>query len=223
MIGLPTEEDEDVRGIVETGARALQRSGGEHVGKRAEVTVSVSTHVPKPHTPFQWCAHGRARRDRAQAGAAARRGARALRVDLKMHENHAVAHRGHVRARRSPAAPTCSSARAARGARFDGWDEQLRARAAGTRRFAETRRRRVAALPRHHPGDRAAAVGPHRRRPRGRLPAQEYRKALKDRLSPAVRQGRRHAAAPHEPRRRRGRRSASWSATTAASPATWTR
>src|SRR5689334_25436741 len=57
MVGLPTEEDDDVRGIVETGERMLrvgrQTSG---VGNKAEVTVSVSSHVPKPHTPFQWCA-----------------------------------------------------------------------------------------------------------------------------------------------------------------------
>src|SRR4030095_3256225 len=55
MIGLPTEEDEDVRGITVGGKKALD------VGKRVKrgrpkVTVSVSTHVPKPHTPFQWCA-----------------------------------------------------------------------------------------------------------------------------------------------------------------------
>ncbi|HPH66233.1 MAG TPA: TIGR03960 family B12-binding radical SAM protein [Kofleriaceae bacterium] len=55
MIGLPTEEDEDVAGVVATGARML-RVGRQYVGKRAEVTVSVSSHVPKPHTPFQWCA-----------------------------------------------------------------------------------------------------------------------------------------------------------------------
>ena len=55
MIGLPTEQDDDVRGIVETGQRML-RIGRGHVGRKAEVTVSVSSHVPKPHTPFQWCA-----------------------------------------------------------------------------------------------------------------------------------------------------------------------
>jgi radical SAM family uncharacterized protein/radical SAM-linked protein len=55
MIGLPTEEDDDVRGIAETGARML-RIGRGSVGGKAEVTVSVSSHVPKPHTPFQWCA-----------------------------------------------------------------------------------------------------------------------------------------------------------------------
>src|SRR5437763_11368584 len=55
MIGLPTEEDEDVRGIVATGARALA-VGKQLAGRAARVTCSVSTHVPKPHTPFQWCA-----------------------------------------------------------------------------------------------------------------------------------------------------------------------
>ena len=44
-----------LRGIVETGQRML-KVGREHVGGRAEVTVSVSSHVPKPHTPLQWCA-----------------------------------------------------------------------------------------------------------------------------------------------------------------------
>lgn len=55
MIGLPTETDEDVLGIVHVGKNAL--SVGRRLAKgRARVTVSVSTHVPKPHTPFQWCA-----------------------------------------------------------------------------------------------------------------------------------------------------------------------
>jgi radical SAM family uncharacterized protein/radical SAM-linked protein len=54
MIGLPTEEDEDVLGIASVGTNALKV--GKRVGGRPKVTVSVSTHVPKPHTPFQWCA-----------------------------------------------------------------------------------------------------------------------------------------------------------------------
>ncbi len=55
MIGLPTEEDSDVRGIVETGVRMLE-IGRRGVGGNAQITVSVSSHVPKPHTPFQWAA-----------------------------------------------------------------------------------------------------------------------------------------------------------------------
>jgi radical SAM family uncharacterized protein/radical SAM-linked protein len=54
IIGLPTEEDEDVLGIASVGRNAL--AVGKRVGGRPKVTVSVSTHVPKPHTPFQWCA-----------------------------------------------------------------------------------------------------------------------------------------------------------------------
>ncbi|MCC7538433.1 MAG: TIGR03960 family B12-binding radical SAM protein [Deltaproteobacteria bacterium] len=56
MIGLPTEEDEDVVGIVQTGERALAVAREVAPRANARVTVSVSTHVPKPHTPFQWCA-----------------------------------------------------------------------------------------------------------------------------------------------------------------------
>ena len=53
MIGLPTETDEDVRGIAETGIRAseLARSLGRGA---ANVTVSTSALVPKPHSTFQW-------------------------------------------------------------------------------------------------------------------------------------------------------------------------
>lgn len=56
MIGLPTETDEDVAGIMETGRRMKAIGGQYHSPKRIGVTVSVSSHVPKPHTPFQWCA-----------------------------------------------------------------------------------------------------------------------------------------------------------------------
>ena len=54
ILGLPTEEDEDVLGIAEVGKNAS--AVGKRLGKRAQVTVSVSVHIPKPHTPFQWCA-----------------------------------------------------------------------------------------------------------------------------------------------------------------------
>ncbi|OAQ20573.1 TIGR03960 family B12-binding radical SAM protein [Thermosulfurimonas dismutans] len=48
MIGLPTETEEDVRAIAELAKRVSEKSRG------LAVTVSVSTFVPKPHTPFQW-------------------------------------------------------------------------------------------------------------------------------------------------------------------------
>jgi radical SAM-linked protein len=52
MIGLPTETMADVEGIVEL-ARQVKREG-KLSGNGGEVNVSVSSFVPKAHTPFQW-------------------------------------------------------------------------------------------------------------------------------------------------------------------------
>lgn len=54
MIGLPTEDDADVVGIMETGLRAKQVGQKECGVRNPNITVSVSSFVPKPHTPFQW-------------------------------------------------------------------------------------------------------------------------------------------------------------------------
>lgn len=53
MIGLPTETDEDVEAIVELAKKV--RYLGRKYYKGVRITVSVSTFVPKAHTPFQWC------------------------------------------------------------------------------------------------------------------------------------------------------------------------
>lgn len=53
MMGLPTETDEDLDGIIELARRALKL--GRKMGrKRISVAVSVAGFVPKAHTPFQW-------------------------------------------------------------------------------------------------------------------------------------------------------------------------
>jgi len=52
MIGLPTEKEEDVRGIIDLSRRIS--SQGERQRIHPQISVSVSTFVPKPHTPFQW-------------------------------------------------------------------------------------------------------------------------------------------------------------------------
>lgn len=51
MIGLPGETEEDLLGIADL-ARKVKLEGRRAGG--GEVNVSVSTFVPKPHTPFQW-------------------------------------------------------------------------------------------------------------------------------------------------------------------------
>ena len=56
MCGLPTETDEDVLQIAEM-ARNVIKAGREATGSRdIRCTVSIGGFVPKPHTPFQWCA-----------------------------------------------------------------------------------------------------------------------------------------------------------------------
>ena len=52
MIGLPTETDEDVAAIPKLCAKMLQVA--KSINKNARINVSVSTFVPKAHTPFQW-------------------------------------------------------------------------------------------------------------------------------------------------------------------------
>lgn len=53
MIGHPTETLADVQAIADLSKKVLQ-VGIDIIGKRAKVNTSVSTFVPKPHTPFQW-------------------------------------------------------------------------------------------------------------------------------------------------------------------------
>lgn len=48
MIGLPTETEEDLKGITQL-YKDLKKAF-----PKFEITISVSTFVPKPHTPFQW-------------------------------------------------------------------------------------------------------------------------------------------------------------------------
>ena len=58
MVGLPCETDDDVAAIVELVKgikhRFLQTSRGQ--GRMGDITVSLSSFVPKPFTPFQWVA-----------------------------------------------------------------------------------------------------------------------------------------------------------------------
>lgn len=58
MLGLPTETNEDLDGIADLAYRVLHNGLRiiKERGRRQQpkITVSVSTFVPKPHTPFQW-------------------------------------------------------------------------------------------------------------------------------------------------------------------------
>jgi len=118
MIGLPLETDEDLDGIVRLTGKAAKwaRGGG--------ITASVSTFVPKSHTPFQWAGQismeeiGR-RQDYMK------RWLRQTRAKLKFH-NPRLSFLEGVLARGDSRLSDVVQIAFRNGARFDGWDDQLR-------------------------------------------------------------------------------------------------
>jgi radical SAM family uncharacterized protein len=54
MLGLPSETMEDIEEIVELVAKI--RAAGKGTKGLPQVRISLSTFIPKPHTPFQWVA-----------------------------------------------------------------------------------------------------------------------------------------------------------------------
>ncbi len=57
MMGLPTETNEDLKGIAKLAEKVVECYfvvPKEQRNKNLKVTVSTSSFVPKPHTPFQW-------------------------------------------------------------------------------------------------------------------------------------------------------------------------
>jgi radical SAM family uncharacterized protein len=83
MIGHPNETEADLRGILQT-AKTCSELARESQGHRAQVNVTISPFVPKPHTPFQF----KGQRDFAYLDEAVRMlrdGARTTRVQIKAH------------------------------------------------------------------------------------------------------------------------------------------
>ncbi len=180
IMGLPTETEADVVGIAETGRRVRELAREMKLARMPTVTVSVSQHVPKPHTPFQWAAMD-GLEDLSQKVGMLRDLARRYRIEIKTHSQ-------------TESWLECLFARGDRdmaavlerayldGARFDGWRECF------------SMRRWLAAI-------EACGVDPTRYTRTipvdARLPwdhleiglepgflADEYRKALKGRASP---------------------------------------
>jgi radical SAM superfamily enzyme YgiQ (UPF0313 family) len=54
MVGLPTETDADVDGIVDLATKVRARLMGSGKPKVGRILVSINPFVPKPWTPFQW-------------------------------------------------------------------------------------------------------------------------------------------------------------------------
>jgi radical SAM family uncharacterized protein len=123
MVGLPTETEEDLAGIVRLVGDVVGL-GRSILGSAPRVHVSVSSFIPKPHTPFQWL--GMDDEDAlARKQDFLRSELRRFRsVEVKTHTLstsvlEAVFSRGDRRL-----GPVLVDAWR-RGARFDGWDDKL--------------------------------------------------------------------------------------------------
>ncbi len=124
MIGLPSEDEEDVLGIAETGKRMLAIAKEYISGGRAKVTVSVSSHVPKPFTPFQWAAQDDIpeieRKHRVLRDATRVQG-----LELRWHDPRGSHLEGVLGRGDRPLADLIETAWR-KGCRFDGWSDRLR-------------------------------------------------------------------------------------------------
>jgi radical SAM family uncharacterized protein/radical SAM-linked protein len=123
MCGLPTENDDDLRAILELGQKSLQ-AARETGNKSFRITVSVSPHVPKPHTPFAW-AEQVSTRELNRRLAVLRDAARGKPITLKYRDAETSLLEGvFTRGDRRLGAAVEEAYR--RGCRFDAWTEHLR-------------------------------------------------------------------------------------------------
>ena len=124
MIGLPTETDEDVAGIVETALKARAVGYRHHRRGQVQVTISASSHVPKPHTPFQWAAMDTLEQI-AHKQRILRDLARPKQIPVKTH-NARVSWLEGILARGDRSVAELVELAFKKGARMDSWDEDLR-------------------------------------------------------------------------------------------------
>lgn len=122
MIGLPTETEEDVQEIGRLVFRLRDAVRGEGLPPPS-FNVSVSTFVPKPHTPFQWVAQESLEGiDRKQE--IIRAGLKSKGVKLAWHDRFmSTVESMFARGDRRLSAVVEEAWRS--GARFDSWSEQF--------------------------------------------------------------------------------------------------
>lgn len=122
MCGLPGETDEDLDGIVHLGVLAFQTAREVH--PRPQVTVNVSTFVPKVFTPFQWALQI----DRAETFRRQKYILEKLKpwrhITFRYHYDYGTFLEG-IFSRGDRRLSRLLLEAHARGARFDGWQERL--------------------------------------------------------------------------------------------------
>jgi radical SAM family uncharacterized protein len=126
MMGLPTETMEDIEGIAKTAQRVVDlyyANPKRRKGQTVKVSISVACFVPKPHTPFQWCAQDSEETLREKQKHLLR-SVQTKKISVSYHDSRisfleAVFAKGDRRL-----ADVLETAYRA-GCRFDGWDDQF--------------------------------------------------------------------------------------------------
>lgn len=122
MCGLPDEQEDDLRGIVDM-ANAIADLGKSIRGRPATVVASVSNFVPKPNTPLQWLGM-QTRQYFADAHRFLYRLRRRRSVDLKIHDLECSLLEGAL-ARGNRTMGEAIYRVWQQGARLDAWSERL--------------------------------------------------------------------------------------------------
>lgn len=126
MIGLPGETEEDIAGIADLAykvrATAMDETPREEHG-RVNITVNVSSFVPKSHTPFQWAAQD-SLDSLTEKSLALRRLLKKSHLKYRWHEPAMAKVEGAI-ARGDKRVAGAIEAAWRSGARFDSWHEQF--------------------------------------------------------------------------------------------------
>ena len=127
MIGLPTETDEDIIGIASLASGVVQRYYNvpkEQRAKGLRISLSTSSFVPKPFTPFQWCVQADGE-ELIRKQKLLKASIKNKQVDYKWHESPLSILEGvFARGDRRCAKVLYTAWRS--GCRFDGWHEHFR-------------------------------------------------------------------------------------------------
>ncbi|WP_286951676.1 MULTISPECIES: TIGR03960 family B12-binding radical SAM protein [Aminobacterium] len=119
MMGLPTETEEDLQGIIDIALQTLTL--GKAYKRKVNVAVSVAGFVPKGHTPFQWEPQNTMEELR-EKGQFLKRQIYNRRISLKYHDPEQTFLEG-VFARGDRRLAKTIECAWRKGARFDGWSE----------------------------------------------------------------------------------------------------
>jgi radical SAM family uncharacterized protein len=123
MTGLPTETDEDTRGILDLARNCVEL--GRQYGRNVTVKASVGGFVPKPFTPFQWFGQNTLEELHRKLGLlkdGARRGGRSL--QLTWHDPRATTVEGLLSRGDRRLGPVIEQVWQ-RGGRFQEWSEHF--------------------------------------------------------------------------------------------------